>query len=815
MPKSTSSSHIKHGDSALSTKKKLQSQIQSQTGDILKKSSKGVPKSLKESISMDSKKKIDKSFSISDTQDAPSISSSVQIFNPISNSSSIQASKPTWKPVKSELKADGKINSPIKPSENHSNIPVSKSMHKFEHVKSKVLMSIQSNPISSHSPPSKKKITFTKVNEKPLNLENHIALKLVDQDSKQNDSNTQQLGNEKVKNSTLSTNTASKKKNSAKIRPVTALPVSKSLIQFPNHSVVRPGTSAGYINTVSHKPVKKIQSKSNSKQLDSDLKSQNSESTSKSISLSRVNTKSKINLKSPKTSKEPIRNIKNFLKSGESSSLNGKQKNLEKQKSTSSIKSNGVDYDTLTPSRRRFTTRTQSDLISTLSNLELSDGDSPSTLEIKKLPFDMLQNEHVKLISKFDKVKEERDIFEKKYKSLQEDFAAIDTYCKSLKEELKSVEAKYNTLVAKYNKQAINKEKTIKMNGLKLENMPELSGKVYTSEKQTNILTELLNTEKDYVKTLRMIQSHFYEPIRQEKLMSESEQRQIFGNIEMVRQINELFLKDLETILEPPNTLQSEVKSGQSNSTTYTWRQYENVIDLISRVFVSFKLYCGYIGAYQNSIMQLNNLLKKNANLKKFMKNTETALKNSKARSSNLQSLLITPVQRPPRYRLLVEQLCKATDTNSNLHVELQNALTLICEICDYLNSRNAEIENSMKIVEIQEQLHINGLIQPSRKFIYESKNVNRINKNGKATKNPGIMYIFNDLILFCKTNSGLLGKKISEIQLQPGTQLNILNDTSILINTGTKQQTFQFGNGDKSVNTIRTHEAFISLLKY
>uniref|UniRef100_A0A7S1KQ27 DH domain-containing protein n=1 Tax=Percolomonas cosmopolitus TaxID=63605 RepID=A0A7S1KQ27_9EUKA len=440
------------------------------------------------------------------------------------------------------------------------------------------------------------------------------------------------------------------------------------------------------------------------------------------------------------------------------------------------------------------------------------------TQKVLSWPLDTLQHEYISLKQKFDTILSERTQYKQKYQTVQEDYLNLGNYCKLLKKELKELEAKHNKLVQKYNDATGGraKEKKVKAEGLKKKTRPELSERTMTTRKQTNILAELLSTEQDYVKLLRLIETHFYEPIRQEGLMSEPEQRQIFGNVQMVRQINEMFLQELEFILIKGDTPNSGAPTNTSPTPTqqfYTWKQFEQVIELISRVFVSFKLYCGYIGSYQLSIVQLNAVLKKNGTLREFLRRVESELKNTKIRSSRLHSLLVTPIQRPPRYLLLIEQLLKVTDAESHSHNELQKALSLIREICDYLNRQNGVIENSMKMLELQEQLQINHLIHPSRKFLGEARNVDKLKKNGRSAKGNGVLYIFNDLFLFCQKGSILMGKKTLEIPLIPGSSvLTFDEDGSFTVSsssTGGASFTFLTPNdGAKIMALLKTHES-------
>merc|ERR1712137_449404 len=62
----------------------------------------------------------------------------------------------------------------------------------------------------------------------------------------------------------------------------------------------------------------------------------------------------------------------------------------------------------------------------------------------------------------------------------------------------------------------------------------------------------------------------------------------------------------------------------------------------------------------------------------------------------NLDSLLIMPIQRIPRYILLFETLLKHTDPSYKDYEGLQNALNMVKEVAGHVNSAHAEVDNAM-----------------------------------------------------------------------------------------------------------------------
>jgi hypothetical protein len=72
---------------------------------------------------------------------------------------------------------------------------------------------------------------------------------------------------------------------------------------------------------------------------------------------------------------------------------------------------------------------------------------------------------------------------------------------------------------------------------------------------------------------------------------------------------------------------------------------------------------------------------------------------------NDLESMLIQPVQRLPRYKLLLQELFKNTwDTHPD-YADLTRALTKISGVTEYVNNKKKEAESTRKLIEIQHQL--------------------------------------------------------------------------------------------------------------
>ena len=70
-----------------------------------------------------------------------------------------------------------------------------------------------------------------------------------------------------------------------------------------------------------------------------------------------------------------------------------------------------------------------------------------------------------------------------------------------------------------------------------------------------------------------------------------------------------------------------------------------------------------------------------------------------------LQAFLVLPVQRIPRYKLLLEDLLKKTPSNHCDYVDLKSAIALIGEIAVFFNEAIRSHEMMMDMLSIQKSL--------------------------------------------------------------------------------------------------------------
>jgi len=183
--------------------------------------------------------------------------------------------------------------------------------------------------------------------------------------------------------------------------------------------------------------------------------------------------------------------------------------------------------------------------------------------------------------------------------------------------------------------------------------------------KRKNIAREILSTEETYVKQLCCMVKLFCEPEGQKASgLSADEVRSLFSNVRVLRDLHSGFLENLKPKVE---------KEGPSVC--------------LGAIFLDagkwIKLYKHYVNNYDSAAELMTTLRNKNRTFGNYLKGIEFT---PQMVGLNIEGLLVTPVQRVPRYVLLLQDLLKNTPEYHEDHEQIGAALKLIKEVADYIN---------------------------------------------------------------------------------------------------------------------------------
>ena len=159
-------------------------------------------------------------------------------------------------------------------------------------------------------------------------------------------------------------------------------------------------------------------------------------------------------------------------------------------------------------------------------------------------------------------------------------------------------------------------------------------------------------------------------------------------------------------------------------------------------------VYSAYTQTFDTATSKLTELHEKNSAWNLMLK---TCHQDPRCKKLTLSAFLLEPVQRIPRYKMLLEDYVKRRLPDHPDYKPAAEALKTISKVAADVNSSITESENMLKMLEIQSKLPANALtpaVLPSRKLLKEGE----LQKMCRKGPQPRLVYLFSDCLLYCST---------------------------------------------------------------
>lgn len=201
------------------------------------------------------------------------------------------------------------------------------------------------------------------------------------------------------------------------------------------------------------------------------------------------------------------------------------------------------------------------------------------------------------------------------------------------------------------------------------------------------------------------------------------------------------------------------------------WSDEQALGDIFIKLTDFLRIYVDYVNNFEHSVALTDKLKKKNQEFDKFLIKAE---KIPACRGLTFESFLIMPVQRVPRYVMLLMDLLKNTWKDHPDYNDIEAALKKMKETGDFINEskRNAEGSEKMKFLATALSGKVpKEFIAPHRKFIHEG--------SVKWVSNfSAYLFLFSDLILITKPGRHLTSFDSKVIISLDNISINKCDDT-------------------------------------
>ncbi|XP_070601324.1 FYVE, RhoGEF and PH domain-containing protein 2 isoform X1 [Erythrolamprus reginae] len=249
---------------------------------------------------------------------------------------------------------------------------------------------------------------------------------------------------------------------------------------------------------------------------------------------------------------------------------------------------------------------------------------------------------------------------------------------------------------------------------------------------EKKIALELLETEQAYVLRLHLLDQVFFSELMKEarttKAFPEDVIKMIFSNISSIYQFHsQFFLPELKKRMED-------------------WDSNPRIGDIIQKVAPFLKMYSEYVKNF-NKAMHLIDVWSEKA--LPFQELISTIQKREVSANLTLRHHMLEPIQRIPRYELLLKEYIQKLPLESPDKEDAENALQMIFTAAKHSNAAIAEMERLQYLWDVYHRLGLDDdIVDPSNEFIKEGS-IQKISYRFNNTSER-YLFLFNNLLLCC-----------------------------------------------------------------
>eukprot|EP01083_Nonionella_stella_P189455 700654_1 len=260
----------------------------------------------------------------------------------------------------------------------------------------------------------------------------------------------------------------------------------------------------------------------------------------------------------------------------------------------------------------------------------------------------------------------------------------------------------------------------------------------------SKVCEELIKTEESYVGVLQIIDGIHTDLQEDHKGISESEIEIMFGAVRALYNLHKTFLDNL--------------KSGQ------------DISDVFTTYSPFMKMYTSYLTNYERAL----EIISANENNRKF----QALIKKIRSEhNTTLPSLLINPIQRVPRYVLLLNEIIKYSDKSDASYAKLEKSRDEIKKIADHINEAQRHVENISKIITLQDRVGLE-LVQPHRRFVHEG----HVRHFSQKHMKDSCLFLFTDMLMWTSTKY-----KLKDTIDLAGVSVNTVSKTEFCLSSEEK----------------------------
>ncbi|OAD56479.1 FYVE, RhoGEF and PH domain-containing protein 4 [Eufriesea mexicana] len=254
----------------------------------------------------------------------------------------------------------------------------------------------------------------------------------------------------------------------------------------------------------------------------------------------------------------------------------------------------------------------------------------------------------------------------------------------------------------------------------------------YKTKNARRVAEELLVTEKNYVNVLRLIDQVFQFKIDQENrahpMFPPETVQHMFSNIKSIYKFhNDFLLPQLQERMQ-------------------NWESDPRIGDIMKNFAPFLKMYTEYVKNFDYAMNLIQTLQIKVARFAAIINEIQ---KLDECAKLSLPHHMLSPIQRLPRYELLLKDYLKNLAEESADYKDTKKALELVSTAANHTNDAMKKIDKFKKLLEIQESIYdTTDLVSATRELVKEGRIVKISARSGDHQERH--LFLFSDLLLLC-----------------------------------------------------------------
>ncbi|XP_019371006.1 PREDICTED: FYVE, RhoGEF and PH domain-containing protein 4 isoform X1 [Gavialis gangeticus] len=262
-------------------------------------------------------------------------------------------------------------------------------------------------------------------------------------------------------------------------------------------------------------------------------------------------------------------------------------------------------------------------------------------------------------------------------------------------------------------------------------------------QKLHKIASELLHTERAYVSRLDLLDQGFYS-----KLLAEANRGSFPAEV-----VNKIF-SNISSI----NAFHSKFLLPELEKRMQEWILTPRIGDILQKLAPFLKMYGEYVKNFDNAMELVKTWTERSPLFKSIIQDIQ---KQKVCGSLTLQHHMLEPVQRIPRYEMLLKDYLRKLPQDSLDWKDAEKSLEIISTAASHSNSAIRKMENLKKLLEIYEMLgEEEDIVNPSNELIKEGQILKLAARNTSAQER--YLFLFNNMLLYCVPKFSLVGSKFS-----------------------------------------------------